>query len=97
MIPVKEDWQIVIEPKTIVLQQKKVKGGDEQSRSRLLDASTAGEEYWSDVGYFTDIEGALKQFTQSELSKAKDLNELREKLAEIKSCIKNVNKLLEVC
>jgi hypothetical protein len=96
MIPITSEWQIVIEPTYFTLQNKKVKGADEKSLSRLLDASKAGEEYWVDVGYFMDMEHALKRFTQSEMAKAKDVHDLKIRMAELSRIIKDVQKLFEI-
>lgn len=96
MIPLGKDYCIAIDNLCYVLKQRKVVGASEKTPSRVVRDDRRGEEYWVDVGYFQDIEPLVRRFTMQELSKCKDVQEIRKKLAEIRDIAREVQKSLEV-
>jgi hypothetical protein len=95
MIPLTKDFQIVIDERCYILQQRKVVGESEKHASRIVREDRRGEIMWVNLSYHMDIEQALKRFNHVELSRCKNLQEIRTKLAELREIALGIKRELE--
>lgn len=79
-----DEYQFIVEKKGIV------------EAGRLTKEENIGKEKWSILGYYGDIDFALKSIARNVLISNDDINVIIDKLNLIQSEIKGIKNLLEV-
>lgn len=83
------DYQITTDERQFVVSKKSI-----VQESRLTKAENVGKEVWRDIAYCTNLNSALKFLPQQAIRDNDDILVIKEKLEQIESDIKTIDKKL---
>lgn len=86
-----DEYQIITSDSNFIPQQLKV-----IQAGRLTKEENVGKEIWKDLGYFTNLQSALKSIPTNIMLENDDLQVIIDKLNEIDANIKDIKELIEI-
>lgn len=86
-----DEYRIITSDSNFIPQQLKV-----IQASRLTKEENVGKEVWKDLGYFTNLQSALKSIPTNIMLENDDLGVIIDKLNKIENNIKGIKEFMEI-